>query len=240
MNRYLQRPTTNQLVTILVVLALATTLPFAATAYADDGDDGDGAVDDEIEPGQYLAGSVAVQDAEFGGDLEERTFGVQIAMAETENAQAAIVAERLADVEQRLEAAEQRLDDAAQARENGEITEGEYRATVAQAAVEASTLERLAGQSEGVSAEFSEDVLAEHGIDHGAIEELRLNASELGGPAVAEIAQSIAGPDVGQSISGVIPGESPIDRDTLPGQSEEPPANETDQSDTDAPGDRDR
>lgn len=209
--------------TIVVAIALVGALvaiPLgAAGAFATDTGE---AQTDTIEPGERLAGVVGVQEAEVNGEVSERTYGVKIANAQTDAAKADVVGEQLAEIEERLKAHEARLDDLTDAREAGEIDDGEYRAKVATVAAEKATTERLAEHAQATAGDLPNDVLEERGIDVDAIRELRAHASELGGPETAEIARSIAGDSVGHAVAlerepgAPVPTpaetESPVDR----------------------------
>lgn len=208
------------LVAIAVVIALAA-IPLGATA-AITGHGGDAPTtnaqpadaddaNDSVEPGAQLAGVIGVQDAELDGEVSERTYGLKIASAATNESKADVVGDQLADVEERLENHEATLEELAEAREDGEISEGEYRAKIATVAAESATTERMAGHAGATAGDLPAELLEERGIDVVAIEELRTNASELGGPETAEIARSIAGDNVGQSIVADREPGAPID-----------------------------
>jgi len=199
--------------TVALIVALAA-IPVGAAAVTTAADDVDDQTDanetDSITPGEQLSGVVGVQNAELDGDLSDRTFGIQIANASTDAAKAEIVDDRLAELKAQLEANDADLEELEEAREAGEISEGEYRSQVATAATETNNTERAAGQTANTTNELPEDVLADRGINVTAIQELRTNASELGGPETAEIARSIAG-----NASAVA--SEPGPPDTVPG-----------------------
>lgn len=188
------------LIVVLLVVASLVAAPVAAAA------GGFGAADEHenaaVQPGEKLSGVVNVQQAEFEGEVDERTFGVKTATAETDEARADVVAQQLEDVDRRLDEIEQRKDELREKRENGEITEGEYRAGMAELNARTETTKRLANATEATANGLPADVLADKGIDVEAIQTLRDRADELSGPEVAEIARSIAGPDVGKSMAG--------------------------------------
>lgn len=202
--------------TVSVLLAVAMVLSVIGAVPITLAQDDEPSTDpDEIEPGEQLTGVIGVQDAEFDGEIAERTFGIKVAQAASDDARADVVGEQLTDVEQRIGELEQRLDELEAARDRGEISEGQYQAQVAKVAAEKATAERLAGQSETVASGLPADILAERGINVSAIQELRERANELGGPHVAEIARSIAGPDVGKQITSGAQDRIPTDR--IPG-----------------------
>ena len=211
-----------------LVVALAA-MPLGAASAFTGVQDGDEDVDevDEVQPGERLNGVVGVQQAEVDGEVTERTYGVKIAQAQTDEAKADVVNGTIEDVEDRLVDLEDRLAELEEAREDGEITEGQYNAEVAKVVAEKRTAERLADGANGTVAEHN---LEELGVDVEAIGELRERADELGGPEVAEIAQSIAGENVGQSIA----------EDRQPGAPVEVPGDRGNGADRDeAPEDRD-
>lgn len=218
----------NRTLALLVALIVAVGMVGMAVpmAVADEADDANDAA--EVEPGEQLAGVLGVQDAELEGELDDRTFGIQVANAATEDEAADVVADRLDDVEADLEDLEDRHADLEDAREAGEISEGQYQAETAEIAAEKGNLERAANDSGAVAAELPEDVLAEHGIDVEAIETLQTEASELGGEQVSEIAQSIAGDHVGQSMA-----EDPEDRIPDHPGTDGPPADEESDEESD-------
>lgn len=187
------------LMTIAVVTALAVVPLGAATALGDDGTQG-ADENESVEAGEQLAGVIGVQSAEIDGEVSERTYGVKIANAQTDEAKADVVGERLGEVEERLEEQESKLDELEEAREAGEISEGEYRAKVATVSAEKGNADRAVEQTQVTAGELPEDVLEDRGINVDAIQELQERASELGGAETAEIAQSIAGDKVGTPV----------------------------------------
>lgn len=154
----------------------------------------------DVAPGERLTGVVGVTEAEIDGDIRNRTFGIEVAQAATDDAKADVVAEQLRDIEQRLEELGDRKERLAAARENGSISEGEYRAGMARTVAEIHTVRRLANASDRTTRSLPAEVLAEKGINATAIRTLKNRADELTGPEVAEVARSIAGPDAGRSI----------------------------------------
>lgn len=152
-----------------------------------------------VAPGERLAGVVGVGDAELDGEVQERAYGIQIAQANTDEAKADVVSDRLGDVEQRLQNLEERKQDLDEARENGSMSEGEYRAKMAKVHAETRTAERMANTSNDTANGLPADLLSEKGIDADAIKTLQSRADELSGPETAEIARSIAGNGVGES-----------------------------------------
>ncbi|MDS0220228.1 hypothetical protein NDI54_02565 [Haloarcula sp. S1AR25-5A] len=149
-------------------------------------------------PGAQLAGVVSVQEAELDGEVQSRTFGIRVAQANTDDAKAAVVADQLTDSEARLAELQQRKQALNEARENGSMSEGEYRAKAAQLHAETQNVQRLANQTNETASRLPAEALEKKGINATAIKTLSQRASELSGPEVAAIAKGIAGPNVGQ------------------------------------------
>ncbi|MWV38568.1 hypothetical protein [Natrialba sp. INN-245] len=225
----MKRITKIMLALLLAVSVMAMPLAAADAAGAQEEDETDET--DDIAPGEQLAGVVGVQEAELEGDVSERTFGIKIANAQTDDAKADVVGDQLTDVEDRLEELETRSEELNAAYEAGEISQGEYRAEMASIAAEQRTAERLADGTAAAADGLDDEVLAERGIDAEAIQTLSDRAAELDGEEVSEIAQSIAGPQVGQAVDEDRGPGAPIETP----HGDQGPANDADASDADEP-----
>jgi len=233
------------LMAIMLVAALAAIPLGAATALADDREDNptdaaDANENNSVKPGEQLTGVVGVQDAEIDGEVSDRTFGIKIANAQSDEAKADILGDRLDEIAERLDEHEAELEELAEARDNGEISEGEYRSEIAKVTAENANTERAAEQAGETAGELPGNMseeLEERGIDVESIQELQEQANELGGPETAELAQSIAGENVGNGIASDFepgpPDETPGDGATDASDDEEIP-------DDDAADDDDR
>lgn len=168
------------------------------------------ATNGSVAPGERLVAVVGVQAAEIDGAVEERTFGIRVARAATNDSKARVVADELSEVQRRIEELEQRKETLREQRANGSITEGRYQAEVAALSARAATLQRLTNASEQTARGLPADVLQRNGVNVSAIERLRENASKLTGPEVAAIARSIAGRDVGRSVAPSGPGPANV------------------------------
>jgi len=146
-----------------------------------------------VQPGAQLAGAVSVGEAELDGEVQSRTFGIRVAQANTADAKAKIVAHQLNDSEQRLEALEERKQELQEARDNGSMSEGEYRAKVARMHAETKNVERLASETNETARGLPVETLEANGVNATRIKMLSDRANELSGPEVAEIARGIAG-----------------------------------------------
>lgn len=186
-------------------------------------------------PGAMLAGVVDVQEAEVGGELAERSFGLRIARAESNSSRASVVAGEVGDLRERLTTLEQRRDRLEAAHENGSISEARYRAETAALVAQSRVLERQLGRTSTVAVALPAEALAERQIDVDEVERLRTGARNLSGPEVAAIARGVAGPTVGSELSSRGEGEAgpPVD---LPESVGGPGDNER-EDDGDAPTD---
>ncbi|WP_226022436.1 hypothetical protein [Halomicrobium salinisoli] len=222
---------TPAIVAVMLVVSAVAALPMAGVAQSTDATtdtptetpaptetpDGN-ASNASVAPGAQLAGVVGVQGAEIEGDVQSRSFGIRVAQTASNESRAAVVAEQLGDVEQRLSELEDQRSELREARENGTLSEGEYRARAARLHAESRTVQRLANQSAGAAAGIPEQALAERGVNATAIQTLRERADELSGQETAAIARSIAGERVGQPSGPAAAGERGPGGDEARGQ----------------------
>ncbi|WP_225332688.1 hypothetical protein [Halomicrobium urmianum] len=200
---------TPAIVAVLLVVSALAALPMAGVAQSTDTSTetatptptetpDENASNASVAPGAQLAGVVGVQGAEIEGDVQSRSFGIRVTQAASNESRAAVVAEQLGDVEQRLSELEAEREELREARENGSLSEGEYRARAARLHAESRTVQRLANQSADAAAGIPTDTLTQNGINATAIQTLRERAGNLSGQETAAIARSIAGDRVGQ------------------------------------------
>lgn len=185
----------------LAVVVLVTTavgmVPVTGVAQQETSDSAESA----IAPGERLGGVVGVQGAEFAGEVERRTFGLEVAGATSDEARADVVATQLDEIEARLGELEEQKRRIDRAGTNGSISEGSYDARMTVVAARGATLRLQLDAVEAASADLPSELLRREGIDASAIRTLREEASALTGPEVAAVARRIAGPDVGASIA---------------------------------------
>jgi len=202
-------------------------------------------------PGAMLAGVVDVQEAEVGGELADRAFGLQIARAESNASRASAVAGEVESLRERLRTLEQRRERLEAAHRNGNISEARYRAETAALVARSRILERQLERTGRVAVALPAELLDERDVDADEIERLRTGARNLSGPEVAAIARSIAGPPVGSELSdrGDDDRELPDvvgppddreddddeDRPGFPGDDRDDRSNETDRGPIEAP-----
>lgn len=196
---------------VVLVLALAlVTAPMAVAALPSDTQTSTPADGEAVQPGEKLSGAVAVQGAEIDGEVQERTFGLKVARANSNASKAKVVAAEVENVGERLQELQQRKQTLKEARRNGSISQAEFRTGMAELAARTETVKRLANRSEDVANGLPADVLAANGVNVSAIQQLQRDAADLSGPQVAKIARSVAGKDVGKSMAGGQgPGDAP-------------------------------
>lgn len=161
-----------------------------------------------VTPGERLSGIIGVQNAEVTGDLENRTFGIKVAQAASNDSRADVAKNKLQKVENRLSSLQDRKQALDRAKDNGTVSNGTYNARVAILAAETANVKQQLNATENATDGLPEELLRSKGINVDAIQMLKNNASNLTGPEVAKIARSIAGPNVGQSIAQ---NRSPVD-----------------------------
>lgn len=138
----------------------------------------------EMAPGQRLAGSIGAHRAELEGDVETRRLAIRLEGAATADAEASIVADRVAEIEVRIDALEARLAALEAARENGSMSAGEYRARRAIVAAEAEGLLAQLKDAESVTVSLSTSLLLEYDLE---LEEIRSLADRARALADASI-----------------------------------------------------
>ena len=183
---------------------------------ATDGDeatDGDQA-NDSVAPGARLAGAIGAQEAELKGEVEQRTFGRQVAAAATDASKARVIARNQERLQERLEGFQERFRALERARANGSISQSQYRAQVTEMAARTATVRHMANTTERAAEGLPADALAANGVNVTALRQIRTRAQEMTGPEIAQIARQIAGPDVGQRMGPPEdrPGGPPDDR----------------------------
>lgn len=190
----MKRIGTALLVAAMIAALLAVPLGVAATT--DDGDDSQ-----QATPGEQLGGVIGVQAAAVDGELDDRTFGQQIANADSDKARADLINERLNETETRIADHQDRMTELQERREAGEITAGRYQAQLARLEAEQANTERTVERANDTARGLPEDVLADRGISVDRIDELRTNARNVGGPATSDAAREVAGENVTTPIS---------------------------------------
>lgn len=173
--------------------------------------------DSNLSAGQQLSAVVGVGQAEVEGEVEERSFALQLGNASNDSERAQVVGENARTLRQELSDVRERIDELRQAREDGNISEAEYRARVAPLAARAQGLERQVNATSNASEGIPADVLEANGVNTSALQELKNNAANLSGGEVSEIARSIGGPNTGSPVRSGPPEEVPGGGNETPG-----------------------
>ena len=182
---------------VAAVIAALLAVPLGVAAATDDGDDSQ-----QATPGEQLGGVVGVQAAAVDGELDDRTFGQQLANADSDEARADLIDARLNEIERRIGDHENRATELRERREGGEISEGRYRAQLARLEAEQANTERTVERANDTARGLPAGVLENRSINTDRIDELRRNASQLGGPETGEAARGIAGENVTAPMAG--------------------------------------
>lgn len=181
---------TSILVAVMVIAGMVA-VPAVGAVTQDEQEEPD------VAPGERLSGVVGVQQAELDGEVDRHAYRIALEKADDNATKAGLIAEKLNETEERLNELEERKATLDEQRESGEITEGQYRAQVAELATEVDNAEAQLNQSNETAAELPAETLEENGVNVSAIQTLQQQADELSGQEVAEIARSIAGDDRG-------------------------------------------
>jgi hypothetical protein len=172
----------------------------ATTAVADNETQ---ANDTNVSAGEQLSAVAGIEETELGGELEQRSFGIRIANAASNDSKADVVGETVGNLQERLAALRAEKQRLREARDNGSMSQGQYAARMAELSAKTESLRQLATQTEAASSELPSEVLSEHGVNATAIQTLRQDAATMTGPAVADVARSIAGPGLGNTSVGM-------------------------------------
>lgn len=228
---------TTLLVAALVVVGMLVVPATGALAQGTETDDGNETA--EIAPGERLGGVVGVQQAEFDGEIERNAFSIALDRADDNATKAGLIADKLGQTETRLGELGERKAELQEKRENGTISEGQYRAQTAKMATEVETAKQQLNRSNATAAELPEETLRENGVNATAIRTLMNSANELSGGEVAEIARSIAGDRSGMVDRGA-PGDRSPGADRADGENRTDDRPGADRQDTDDSEERDR
>jgi hypothetical protein len=199
---------TALLVAALVVVGFGAPAVVASLAAAPADVDASSAVQEadgnetanESEPGARLAGVVNVQSAEVEGEVAERSFGLQMAAANSNASKAAVLANQTGDLTERIDELRERKQALEERRADGDISNGRYRAEMARVAAELSTANRLLNRTTDEAERLPPSALTDAGVNATNLQRLREAAGELSGPEMAEIARDISGPPVNRSV----------------------------------------
>lgn len=132
-----------------------------------------------VAPGQQLAGAVGAQEAAVEGELWNRTLTDRLADAETPGERAAVVADETDTLAAYLDVLEAVRSNVTDARAAGEMSDGEYRATLSAFVVRAHTVELRANRTARAAESLPERVRERHGVDVARIRNVSERARDL-------------------------------------------------------------
>ncbi len=168
----------------------------------------------DFESGEQFAGAVGVQQAAVTGNFESQRFDRQLQRGADDDERAQRIGEQLNRADDRFAELEERKAALADARDRGEISQGQYQARTAQLSAELAQLERSMGQTDRAAEGVSAAALERSGVDRGAIDRVRSNASELRSGEIAETAREIAGRPADRGPNSQRPGITSVDNET--------------------------
>jgi hypothetical protein len=159
----------------------------------------------DVSPGQQLAGAVGAQGASVEGEIWNRTLSERLANATTDEERAEVVTDEVELLETSIEVLEGVRANLTESWADGEMSEGEYRASLSEFVVRAHTVERRANQTVRAAEDLPARVRDDHDINVSHIEDLSERASELY-EFEGEIGQEIANETI-ESAESEGPGE---------------------------------
>ena len=173
----------------LLAVLLAVAIPFAAAApgHADQPSAGQPLLQEAANesagngtaPGATLNGALGSEAAELDGEVERRSLDHAVGSATSTEGRAAVVSARLEAIEERLVALEAREERLAAARDNGTITDAEYRAQMTVVAAQARSLDRLSDRTAIYADGLPPEALVERGVTPDRVADLRATAGNL-------------------------------------------------------------
>ncbi|MFC4447954.1 hypothetical protein [Halorussus aquaticus] len=144
-----------------------------------------------ISPGQQLAGAVGAQGAALQGELWNRTLADRLANATTAAERAEVVADETETLESYLDALTGVRGNLTDAWADGDLSEGEYRTSLAEFVVRARIVELRANQTVRAATNLSLAVRERNGVNVTRVRNVSEQAHELyqfEGPIGREVA----------------------------------------------------
>lgn len=112
---------------------------------------GNGTAETPAAPGAQFSAAVEVHQAEVDGEMDDRTFGVRIARAASNDSKASVVGDRVQSLSDRLAELRDRREQLEEERANGNMSEARYRAEAAGLAARSAVLARQANSTRAAS-----------------------------------------------------------------------------------------
>ncbi|MBS3760994.1 hypothetical protein [Halodesulfurarchaeum sp.] len=205
----------NRLLTALIAIAMVVSITGPAMAIADSGSSNTAEIEplaqtndtdvnnttaNETKPGLHLAASVAVQQQELQGEIEHRSFGLEVAAAATNDSKAQVLNRTQEHLESRLTELEQEQAQMNASLANGTISESQYQVGMSALVTKTSNLERMANSTSQTAETLSNETLEANGVNATALMHIRTQAHNMTGPETAAMARQIAGNNVGMPM----------------------------------------
>lgn len=194
---------------VIIVVAVLLAVLIAGTASVGLAAESGQQHTEDTTPGEQMSGVIGVQNAEFEGEITERGLFIALEQAETDAETAAVLEETVPTLEDRVNDLEDEHTALNTAHEQGNMSDGQYYATIAALETERAMLERVANHSHAAAGELPPTLLDEREIDVDHIQQLSERAGEMGGADASAIAREIAGPNVGEPMSDRGPDRGP-------------------------------
>ena len=121
--------------------------------------------DSSVAPGQQLAGAVGAQGATVEGELWDRSLSERLDNATSDAERAAVLADEIETIETYVEALEGVRANLTESWERGELSEGEYRASLSGFVVRARSVELRANRTVNASEELSPVIRDAHDVN---------------------------------------------------------------------------
>lgn len=158
----------------------------------------EGDSDSDIPPGARLAGVVGSEKAEQEAAVESRAFEKAFVEANSNGSKAAVVARSTERIEERIQVLENESARLEAEYEAGNVSNGTYQARMTSLTARITALEHQANQTSAKSKTLPAAALEARGLNQTHVESLENRTRNATNPRAAEIAQRVAGPQVGQ------------------------------------------
>jgi hypothetical protein len=205
----------NRLLTVLIAIAMVVSITGPAMAIVDPGSSNTAEIEplaqtndtdlnnttaNETRPGVRLAASVAVQHQELQGEIEHRSFGLEVAAAATNDSKAQVLNRTQQHLESGITELEQEQAQLNASLANGTISESQYQVRMSALVTKTSNLERMANSTSQTAETLPNETLEANGVNVSALMHIRTQAHNMTGPETAAMARQIAGNSVGMPM----------------------------------------
>lgn len=131
------------------------------------------------QPGQQLAGAVGAQGATVEGELWNRSLSARLANATSDAERASVLADELSTLGTYVEWLEGVRSNLTEARDDRELSEGEYRTSVSELVIRARGVELRANRTATAAEELSPGMRELYGVNATRAENISVRAHDL-------------------------------------------------------------